>query len=346
MHSRPDQPLRVVHCPVNTAGIPWANVQALRRRGVDARLVVFERYKLHPEADESLDLPARPASRRQPQQLAALARLLPRTDVFHFYFGLTLVPQSLQFPLLRAVRKKSVMHYLGSDIRGKTPARARATASKAGAQVIGSYDAIRWVPEAEVIPPGIDVAAIQPAPPSDRARPLIVHAPSSRRRKGTEHVVAACEGLDADLELVEGLHHDEAFERYRAADIVVDQLNAGWYGVFAIEAMALGKPVVTFLHDEAVQRTEEAFGTRVPIVSATAETLRETLRPLVADAARRRELGAASRAYVERVHDLERVADRLLDLYARLVDDPALAASSAGSASTRRSTGSAGSSRA
>ena len=82
--------------------------------------------------------------------------------------------------------------------------------------------------------------------------------------------------------------------------------------------MALGKPVLTFLHDEAVRRTEDAFGTRVPIVSATAETLRETLRPLVSDAARRRELGAASREYVERVHDLERVTDRLLALYARL----------------------------
>jgi glycosyltransferase involved in cell wall biosynthesis len=147
---------------------------------------------------------------------------------------------------------------------------------------------------------------------------VIVHAPSSRRRKGTEHVVAAIEGLDADLELVEGLHHDEAFERYRAADIVVDQLNAGWYGLFAIEAMALGKPVVTFLHDEAVRRTEDAFGVRVPIVSATKDTLRETLRPLVADAARRHALGVESRAYVERVHDVERIADRLLDVYSRL----------------------------
>ena len=254
---------------------------------------------------------------RQAKQWAAFARLLPRTDVFHFHFGLTLVPKRLQFPLLRATRKKSVMHYLGSDIRGKTPEQL-AYGKQAGAQVVGSYDAIRWVPEAEVIPPGVDLGRIQPAPPSDRERPLIVHAPSSRRRKGTEHVLAAVEGLDAELELVEGLHHDEAFERYRAADIVVDQLNAGWYGLFAIEAMALGKPVVTFLHDEAVRRTEEAFGTRVPLVSATAETLREALRPLVADAARRRELGAASRAYVERVHDVERVADRLLDLYRRL----------------------------
>jgi len=209
------------------------------------------------------------------------------------------------------------MHYLGSDIRGKTPAQL-AYGRQADAEIVGSYDAIRWVPEAEVIPPGLDLSRIEPAPPSDRARPLIVHAPSSRRRKGSEHVIAAVEGLDADLELVEGLHHDAAFERYRAADVVVDQLNAGWYGLFAIEAMALGKPVVTFLQDEAVRRTEAAFDTRVPIVSATAETLREALRPLIADAARRRELGAASRAYVERVHDLERVTDRLLDLYGRL----------------------------
>ncbi|HEY8103276.1 MAG TPA: glycosyltransferase family 4 protein [Gaiellaceae bacterium] len=311
-----ERPLRVTLCPVNTAGVPWTNAEALRRRGVDARLVVFERYKLHPEADWSLDRRGGFA-RRQAQQWAALARLLPRTDVFHFHFGLTLVPQSLQFPILRAARKKSVMHYLGSDIRGKTPAQLTA-GKKADAEVVGSYDAIRWVPEAEVIPPGVDLEQIQPAPPSERTRPLIVHAPSSRRRKGTEHVIAAVEGLDADLELVEGLHHDEAFERYREADIVVDQLNAGWYGLFAIEAMALGKPVVTFLHDEAVRRTEEAVGTRVPIVSAGAETLREALRPLVADAGRRRELGAESRAYVEQVHDLERVTDRLLDLYARL----------------------------
>src|SRR5919202_35177 len=272
-------PLRVTHCPVNVAGIPWANVQALRRKGVDARLVVFERGRLHPEADWSLDrrggLPRRLAA-----QTAAFARLAPRTDVFHFYFGLTLVPKSVQFPLLRALRKKSVFHYLGSDIRGKSRAEL-AYGKRADAEIVGSYDAIRWVPEAEVVPPGIDVAAIEPAPPSERARPVVLHAPSSRRRKGTEHVLAALDGLDVELDLVEGLDHREAFERYRRADVVIDQLNAGWYGVFAIEAMSLGKPVLTFLHEEAVRRTEEAFGVEVPLVAATRETLPEVLRRLV-----------------------------------------------------------------
>src|SRR5262249_11060363 len=138
------------------------------------------------------------------------------------------------------------------------------------------------------------------------------------RRKGTEHVIAAAEGLPAELELVEGLHHDEARKRYERADIVVDQLNAGWYGLFAIEAMALGKPVVTFLHDEAVRRTEDAFRVEVPIVRARKEPRRDVLARLVASPEELRRIGAASRAYVERVHDVDRLADRLLDLYARL----------------------------
>jgi glycosyltransferase involved in cell wall biosynthesis len=82
--------------------------------------------------------------------------------------------------------------------------------------------------------------------------------------------------------------------------------------------MALGKPVVTFLHEEAVARTEDAFGTTVPIVSATGETLAAHLRPLVEDADHRRRVGQASREYVERVHDVDNLADRLLDIYARL----------------------------
>jgi glycosyltransferase involved in cell wall biosynthesis len=207
------------------------------------------------------------------------------------------------------------MHYLGSDIRGKTPGEL-APGRKAGARIVGSYDAIRWVPDAVVIPPGVDLAAITPVPPRDRRRPVIVHAPSSRRRKGTEHVLRACEGLDVDLRIVEGVRHDEALALYRDADIVVDQLNAGWYGLLAIECLALGKPVVTYLHDEGRRLTETAYGVEVPLVGASTETLRARLAELVeAGPAEWRRLGDASRAYAERVHDIEQVADSLVELY-------------------------------
>jgi hypothetical protein len=308
--------LRVLHCPVNTAGIPWANSQALKRRGVESDLLVFNRYKLHPEADISLDRKGG-LLRQQQAQWRAFLKLLPRYDVFHFYSSVTLVPKSVQFRILHALGKRGVYQYLGSDIRGKTR-KQLAYGLAADAEIVSSYDAIRWVPHADVVLPGIEVSRIEPASPSERKRPIILHAPSSRRRKGTEHIVGAVEGLDADLRIVEGLTHDEAFEVYREADIVVDQLNAGWYGVFAIECLALGKPVVTFLHDEAVRRTEEAYGTKVPLVPATKETLRESLRPLVEDVALRQRVGAASRAYAEQLHDIDKIAGELVEIYERI----------------------------
>jgi glycosyltransferase involved in cell wall biosynthesis len=293
--------MRVTHCPINTAGIPWQNASALRRRGIDTRLVVFERYPMHPEADWSLDLP-QGLLRRLPLQLRALGKLLPSTDIFHFYSGLTLVPKSLQFPILRAFRKKSVFHFLGSDIRGKPPEQL-AYGKRAGQQIVGSYDAIRWVPEAHVVPPGIDLRAVDPVAPTARDRPVVVHAPSNRKRKGTAQILAALEGLNVEVDVVEGL------------DLVIDQLDIGWYGVFAIEAMSLAKPVLTFLHPEAVTRTEEAFGIEVPVVSVTAETLRDRVQRLVDSPDERRRIGAASRSYVEHVHDIERITAQLVAIY-------------------------------
>jgi glycosyltransferase involved in cell wall biosynthesis len=291
-------------------------VEALRRKGIDARLVVVERQKLHPDADWSLDRPSGFWG-RQAVQWPAFLRLLPRTDVFHFYFGWTLVPRRLQWPILKATRRKSVLHFLGSDIRGKAPEELR-YARGADARIVGSYDALRWVPDAHVVPPGLDLRQYTPAPSGDRLRPVVLHAPSSRRRKGTEHVIAACEGLEVELDIVEGLRHDEARRHYERADIVVDQLNAGWYGIFAVEAMALGKPVLSYLHDEAAEETEHALGVEIPIVRITKETLRERIAELAGSADERLRIGASSRSYVERVHDADRGADRLIGIYTSL----------------------------
>jgi glycosyltransferase involved in cell wall biosynthesis len=306
----------VVHTPLNVAGIPWTNVQALRRKGVDATLVVVERQKLHPEADVSLDRPAGFWG-RQAVQWPAFVRLLPRTDVFHFYFGWTLVPRRVQWPILKATGRKSVLHFLGSDIRGKTREELR-YARGADARIVGSYDALRWVPDAHVVPPGLDLREYPLSPPEERARPVVLHAPSSRRRKGTEHVIAACEGLNVELDVVEGLRHDEARARYERADIVVDQLNAGWYGIFALEAMALGKPVLGYLRPEPVQQTQREMGVEVPIVPVTKDTLRDRIAELAAAPDDRRRIGALSRAYVEQVHDADKGADRLIAIYRSL----------------------------
>jgi len=311
-------PPRVLHLPVNLGGTGWAHVNALRRKGVDARLLVFRPQKWRPdEYDINLDLPRELSLRRLAIQLRALARYLPETDIFHFYFGHTLVPRKLQIPVLRATRKKAIMHFLGADIRGK-PLEQLEYRKRFDAWIVGSWAATRWVPDALVVPVGIDLRDYEPVPAVERERPLIVHAPSDLQKKGTRYVVEACEQLPVDLDLVHGVRHDEAVERFRRADIVVDQMHYLWHGIFAIEAMAYGKPVVTRLDPEAVELTERAFGVRVPIVPATKDDLVEKLRPLVESFELRRRLGAEGRAYAERVHDINAIADRLIEIYRSL----------------------------
>jgi hypothetical protein len=311
--------LRVTHCPVNLAGVGWTNVQALRRRGVEARLVVFNTQPFRPDqADWNLKRPRSGLLRQQAIQWRAFAKLLPQTDIFHFYFGLTLVPKTVQFPILRATRRKSLFHFLGADIRER-PKEQLMYGLKADARVVGSFAALRFIPyEAEVLPPGIDLSQYEPVPPVERERVRIVHAPSNLDKKGTQYVVDACNQLPVDLEVVHGVRNEEAVERIKRADIVVDQVLRDWHGILSIEGMALGKPVVTSLDEGPLRETEEHFGVKVPLVRTTKDDLVDVLRPLVESFEERKRLGEAGRAYVEEVHDVERMTDRLLELYERL----------------------------
>jgi len=72
-------------------------------------------------------------------------------------------------------------------------------------------------------------------------------------------------GAPIELDLIEGVPNREARLRYAAADVIVDQLKIGWYGMFAIESMALAKPVVVHLDEEAAAETEEAFELELPL---------------------------------------------------------------------------------
>ena len=125
------------------------------------------------------------------------------------------------------------------------------------------------------------------------------------------------QAASVDLDVVHGVRNEEALERYKQADIVVDQVLRDWHGIFTIEGMALGKPVVTSLDEDAVRQTEEAFGVKVPIVQRRRRP-RGRAASLVESFEERKRLGTAGRAYVEEVHDVERMTDRLLDIYARL----------------------------
>ena len=154
----------------------------------------------------------------------------------------------------------------------------------------------------------------------------VAHAPSKRAVKGTDTVIAAVESLRArgvpiELDLIEGVPNREARIRYGAADVVVDQLRIGWYGMLATESMALAKPVVVHLDAEAAAETEEAFGLELPLIRADEGGLEDVLAGLVDVRESLPELGRRSREYVEQVHSHTKVAQQLLSIYERVKPD-------------------------
>jgi hypothetical protein len=147
----------------------------------------------------------------------------------------------------------------------------------------------------------------------------VVHASNHRMFKGTrflEQAVAElrAEGLPLELDIVEGVPNAEARRRYAAADIIAEQFLIGYFGYFAVESMALGKPVITFVRRSEYLPAGEEF----PLVSASPTTLKEELRRLVLDPQRRVALGRAGRRFVERVFALDAFAARMDRLYREL----------------------------
>lgn len=147
----------------------------------------------------------------------------------------------------------------------------------------------------------------------------IVHAPNHREFKGTIHLIRAVEalkdeGLDLDLCLVERVPNEDAILIYKSADIIFDQCMIGFHGYFALEAMALGKPVMCF-----IRKPEEYLlnPTECPIINTSKDTLVDDLRCLVTAKSALHEIGYRSRAYIEKHFTINAFGNRLKDAYSR-----------------------------
>jgi glycosyltransferase involved in cell wall biosynthesis len=149
-------------------------------------------------------------------------------------------------------------------------------------------------------------------------RPLrIGHAPSHRAVKGTELIIDAVEelklaGYHFDFILIEGISSSEAKEIYKNIDVLVDQLFAGWYGGLAVEAMALGKPVIAYIRQEDLHFIPAQMRMDLPIFQAEPRTIHEVLENILkmprTDLVK---MAKKSRAYVEKWHNPITIAKRI-----------------------------------
>ena len=167
----------------------------------------------------------------------------------------------------------------------------------------------------------VDPREWQPVESSAAGPPVVVHAPFRRGVKGSEYVIAAAkrlqdEGVELEFVLLEDRPRDEARRLYERADLLVDQLLLGWYGGIAVEAMALGKPVIAHIRESDLDVLPAEMRRELPIIRATTETMYDVLKDwLTVRRAELPEAGRRGRAYVERWHDPLKIAGGLKPVY-------------------------------
>jgi glycosyltransferase involved in cell wall biosynthesis len=150
----------------------------------------------------------------------------------------------------------------------------------------------------------VDTDRWRPGPPVlERRVPLVVHAPSTPWLKGTEQVQAVLQPLaDAgriEFRLVTGMRPAQAAELIRSADVVVDQVLLGLYGVLACEAMSAGRLVL----GNVGERLRSRVPAEVPVIEVTPADLGEVLERFLSDPGAAREVAARGPAFVAQFHD-------------------------------------------
>lgn len=335
-------PLKVIHVPLEIAGQVGLICEFLKKNGIHA--VGYNYYHNYLGYKKVINT-----------DIFELANLLEAAisqfDLFHFHNSYTFLDDRRDIRMIAEAGKKMIMHHRGNDVRSRARAargigyvnpyvfagtslpdeeidrNLRYFAKYVSAAIVQDYELYGYVIdyyEAEgkpvyVLPRLIDVSAVQPvyAPPSTQP-PLVVHAPTSREFKGTDHIVRVVNQLSREIplrfRLVEGMSHEEALQLYREADIVIDQVLCGAYGNLSVEAMALGKPVICYIREDLVSR----YPADLPIVSANPDNLYDALKVLATNGELREQKGKQGRLYVERYHSADTVIQTLIGIYRQI----------------------------
>lgn len=337
--------MRILHAPSNIANQPWAIAQGLRTLGHDVEVWHYGPNRFDFPADRFVPFPQVPGTGLLP----LITEAIERFDVIHFHQGRSLIPRQQgwlpglwDLPLLREAGKKIFFTFHGGDVwlpsagitsdkwlakryadfgpREEDEIRKRTNVIRtyANGLFVCSPMVQPFVPDAGFHPRAIDLRDWDVSAPHERDVPVVVHTPSSRGRKGTDVILEGVErararGLKFDFRLIEGVSNAQMRTVLRDADILVDNLLLGDYEVTGLEAMALGRTVVTRVLPAVVEK----IGREVPILSADPDTFAEVFERAVSDVGLRTHLGLAGRRFVEEVHDAPVVARGLVAAYER-----------------------------
>jgi hypothetical protein len=149
----------------------------------------------------------------------------------------------------------------------------------------------------------------------------IIHAPSHQAAKGSDVIIRVVNelqaaGLPIDFTLVENVSNSEIGDLLLSADLLIDQLYAGWYGGIAVEALCRGVPVMTYLRRSDFLVVPSSMVQDLPIISVDKTSLKESIvRFINYDDETQRSLRSAGIRFSTKWHNPQTIAKQLVLQY-------------------------------
>ena len=329
--------MEVLLAPKEIAGQISVLSHALRDLGVPAKSLVFVPHKFGYHIDRTIVLGNYPNFSQRVLRLLVLLSSLFAFDVFHFQYGKTLFLSNHDLSILKLFKKKILMHFHGSEIRNTKYLIARGKGSSVVPPImtsgqtsklnffrkyvdrfiVSTPDLLELVPEAVYLPNSVGEEWFYYKKPTKKDdKFVVVHAPTNREIKGTDFIISACanlkkRGYNIELKLVENVSNRGVRELYEQADVFVDQLLIGWYGVAAIENMALGNPVISYIKPEL----NKNYAPDLPIIQANKDNIEGVLESLLRNRKILVKMESASKEYAKKNHYPKINAGKLIDIY-------------------------------
>jgi hypothetical protein len=198
--------------------------------------------------------------------------------------------------------------------------------------LVSTPDLLEIVPEAIYFPVVLDFESFLEKPAFDeitirndgeKKRITILHSPSGLRTKGSPCIHEVLRLLVAEfgnqIEIItpgelSGNDNSYSLTRYELirqmsnADIVIDQMVIGWYGLISIEALALGCEVICYIDNNLEIFQFPDF----PVINANYNSLRDILTRLVKGRLGINITADNHREWVRKYHTLENNNEGLL----------------------------------
>jgi len=278
-----------------------------------------------------------------------LVRCLCRYDAFIFMFGHTITNSKIELRLMKALRKRIIFLYLGSDARPPFccgaffPQGCPIDLSKAKTITEKSRQRIQWQEKyADVcinspatghfhvkpfinwfaigLPKRIEVCPTEEIRRQPQRKTRILHCPSESSIKGSQTISSVIDklirkGHYIEFVKIEGVPNSVVLKELKRCDFVIDQLYSDTpMASFATEAAHLGKPAVIGGYFSVDMHKYIKKENIPPSLFVHPDDIEQAIEKLIVDVEYRLKLGRQAQMFVRTQWAPEAVAKRLLQL--------------------------------